>query len=144
MSDSAGVPEGYEILQRTQGPGFAGLVGPFYARRQGRELSLGLRIEQRHLNSRGSCHGGLLATLADSAMGCAVLSTCAAGQLFTTLELKLNFVRALLADSGLVRCEGTVLHRGGRIATAEARALDAKGRLYAHATSTCMILEAPR
>ena len=66
MSD---LPEGYELVQRTQGPGFAGLAGPFYAKRDGRALSLGLRIEQRHLNSRGTCHGGLLATLADIALG---------------------------------------------------------------------------
>jgi uncharacterized protein (TIGR00369 family) len=99
---------------------------------------------ERHYNPMASVHGGLLATLCDSAMGCAVLSTCAAGQLFTTLELKLNFVRPAFAESGLIRCAATVLHRGGRIATADARATDAAGTLYAHATSTCMILEAKR
>jgi uncharacterized protein (TIGR00369 family) len=99
---------------------------------------------ERHYNPMATVHGGLLATLCDSATGCAVFSTCAAGELFTTLELKLNFVKAALADSGLIRCEATVLHRGGRIATAEARAVDAKGTLYAHATSTCMILDAKR
>src|SRR5258706_16342862 len=69
MSDPAGIPEGYELVQRTQGPHFSGLAGPFYAKREGRELSLGLRVEQRHLNSRGSCHGGLLGTRADNAPG---------------------------------------------------------------------------
>src|SRR5436190_2716616 len=89
MSEAAGVPEGYEIVQRTQGATFAGLAGPFYAKREGRELSLGLRVEQRHLNSRGTCHGGLLATLADIALGYACVAATEDGQSknFVTIEL---------------------------------------------------------
>src|SRR6185503_15683680 len=86
MSD---IPEGYELVQRTQGPGFAGLAGPFYAKREGRALSLGLRIEQRHLNSRGTCHGGLLATLADIALGysCVAASEDGKGRTSVTMNL---------------------------------------------------------
>src|SRR5258706_10601313 len=86
MSD---LPEGYELVQRTQGPGFAGLAGPFYAKREGRALSLGLRIEQRHLNSRGSCHGGLLATLPDIALRYACVAPSEDGQSrnFVTIDL---------------------------------------------------------
>lgn len=92
------------------------------------------------LNSFGTVHGGVACTLLDSAMGCAVHSTLAAGTGFTTLELKVNLVRAVLADTGRIRAEGRVLHPGRRIATAEGRLLDAAGRLLAHGTTTCIIL----
>ncbi len=94
-----------------------------------------------HYNPMGGVHGGVSATLFDSAMGCAVLSTLPAGKRFTTLELHVNFVRGMTAASGRVRCEGRVLHAGSRIATAEARLVGDDGRLYGHATSTCMILD---
>jgi uncharacterized protein (TIGR00369 family) len=92
-----------------------------------------------HYNPIGVVHGGLAATLCDSAMGCAVHSILPAGARYTTLELKINFVRALTGTTGPVRCEATLIHRGSRVATAEARVVDAAGRLYAHATTTCMI-----
>lgn len=92
-----------------------------------------------HYNPIGSVHGGVISTLCDSAMGCAVQSTLPAGAGYTTVELKINFLRALTLASGPVRCEGQVIHVGGRIATAEARVLDETGRLYAHATTTCML-----
>ncbi|NTU83174.1 MAG: PaaI family thioesterase [Chloroflexales bacterium] len=92
-----------------------------------------------HYNPLGSVHGGVISTLCDSAMGCAVQSTLAAGSGYTTVELKVNFLRALTVGSGPVRCEGRVIHVGGRIATAEARVIDGAGRLYAHATTTCMV-----
>jgi uncharacterized protein (TIGR00369 family) len=100
-----------------------------------------------HYNPIGSVHGGVISTLCDSAMGCAVQSTLPAGAGYTTVELKVNFLRALTVASGPVRCEGQVIHAGARLATAEARVLDATGRLYAHATTTCMIFrpeEAPQ
>ena len=93
-----------------------------------------------HYNPIGVVHGGLAATLCDSAMGCAVHSTLPAGSAYTTLELKVNFVRALTRETGPVRCEGKVISVGGRIATAEARVTDAAGTLYAHATTTCLII----
>jgi len=73
-------------------------------------------------------------------MGCAVHSTLAAGVRYTTLEVKTNFIRPMTVETGLVRCEGTVLHAGSRVATAEGKVLDAAGRLLAHGTTTCLIL----
>jgi uncharacterized protein (TIGR00369 family) len=92
-----------------------------------------------HYNPIGVVHGGLAATLLDSAMGCAVHSTLPAGAGYTTLEIKVNYVRALTAETGEVRCEARVIHVGGRTATAEGKVLDAAGKLYAHATTTCIV-----
>lgn len=93
-----------------------------------------------HYNPIGAVHGGLAATLCDSAMGCAVHSTLPAGTAYTTIELKVNYIRALTKETGIVRCEGKTIAVGGRIATAEARMTDAAGTLYAHATTTCLII----
>jgi uncharacterized protein (TIGR00369 family) len=94
-----------------------------------------------HYNPIGLIHGGLAATLLDSAMGCAVHTTLPAGVGYTTLEIKVNYVRPIMAGKGTIRCEGTVIHRGSRTATASGRVIDDKGKLYAHATTTCLILE---
>ena len=93
-----------------------------------------------HYNPIGSVHGGVVATLCDSATGAAVHSTLQAGEAYTTLEIKVSFLRAVTADTGPVRCEGSVIARGARVATAEARLTDSGGKVYAHATSTCLIL----
>lgn len=93
-----------------------------------------------HENPLGTVHGGVLATLLDSALGCAVQTKLSGGASYTTIELKVNYIRPLLAGAGPVRCAAQVVHVGGRIATAEGRALGADGRLYAHATTTCMVL----
>jgi len=92
-----------------------------------------------HYNPIGVVHGGLAATLLDSAMGCAVHSVLPAGAGYTTLEIKVNYVRALTAETGAVRAEARVIHVGGRTATAEGKLLDAAGKLYAHGTTTCII-----
>lgn len=97
-----------------------------------------------HYNPIGSIHGGWAATLLDSCVGCAVQSVLPQGKGYTTLELKVNYVRGLSAETGPVRAEGKVVHAGSRTATAEGRLVDAAGKLYAHATTTCMILELPR
>jgi uncharacterized protein (TIGR00369 family) len=94
-----------------------------------------------HYNPIGVVHGGLALALLDSAMGCAVHSTLAAGVAYTTLEVKANFVRPLTAETGLVRCTGTVVHGGRTVATAEGRIVDAAGKLYAHGTSTLLIVD---
>jgi len=94
-----------------------------------------------HYNPIGVVHGGLLATVLDSAMGCSVHSTLARGTAYTTLELKVNFVRAATQSTGPLRCEARVLHRGKRSATAEGRVVDGAGKLYAHATTTCLLME---
>jgi uncharacterized protein (TIGR00369 family) len=93
----------------------------------------------RHYNPIGSVHGGVLATLLDTAAACSVHSTLAAGERYTSLDLNVKFLRAVTVDSGRLRCEGSVLQRGRRTALAEARLYDARRRLVAHATSTCMI-----
>jgi uncharacterized protein (TIGR00369 family) len=95
--------------------------------------------EFRHYNPIGTVHGGFAATLLDSALGCAVFSTMAKGEAWTTLELKLNFVRPIGQDTGAVRTEGRIVHRGRSVATAEGTVKDRAGKLYAHATTTCMI-----
>jgi uncharacterized protein (TIGR00369 family) len=92
-----------------------------------------------HYNPIGAVHGGLACTLFDSAMGCAVHTMLPAGVGYTTVELKVNFLRAIDAKTGRLLCEGTTIHVGGRIATAEARLRDERGKLYGHATTTCMI-----
>ncbi|MFT3923780.1 MAG: PaaI family thioesterase [Myxococcales bacterium] len=92
-------------------------------------------------NPLGSVHGGYAATLLDSVVGCAVHSTLPAGTTYTTLELKLNFTRALLASTGPVRAEGKIVHAGSKVATAEGRLVGVNDqKLYAHATTTCLIM----
>ena len=93
-----------------------------------------------HYNPIGVVHAGYAVTLLDSAMGCAFVATAEAGTRWTTLELKTNFTRALTVDTGRVRCIGTVLSRGRRVSTTEARILDSEDRLCAHATSTILVL----
>jgi uncharacterized protein (TIGR00369 family) len=93
-----------------------------------------------HYNPIGMVHGGLAATLCDSAMGCAVHSVLPAGVGYTTLEVKVNFLRPMTVATGVVRCEATVVSVGSRVATAEARVVDAAGKLYSHATTTCLLL----
>ena len=93
-----------------------------------------------HYNPIGSVHGGIALTLLDSAMGCAVHTLLEAGVGYTTLEVKANFVRPITAETGLVRCEGTVVHAGARVATAEGRVTDTAGKLLAHGTTTCLVL----
>ncbi len=95
-----------------------------------------------HYNPIGTVHAGFAATLLDSALACSIWSTAKVGEGWTTLELKLNLVRPLTDQTGLVRAEGRVLHRGRNVATSEAQLKDLSGRLYAHATSTCMIFPA--
>ena len=93
----------------------------------------------QHYNPIGSVHGGVALTLLDSAMGCAVHTLLDAGVGYTTIEVKTNFVRPITADTGRVRCEGVVIHKGSRVATAEGKLIDAEGKLLAHGTTTCLI-----
>jgi uncharacterized protein (TIGR00369 family) len=97
---------------------------------------------EQHYNPIGVVHAGLAATMLDSAMGVAVHSTLPKGEAYTTLETKFNLVRPVTADGGEIRCEGTVVHRGSRIATADGRLTRAAdGKLLAHGTSTCLIFQ---
>jgi uncharacterized protein (TIGR00369 family) len=94
-----------------------------------------------HLNPAGTAHGGLAATLLDSAMGLAVQSTLEKGVGQTTLEFKISLVRPITPDTGPIRAEGTVMSRGRRVGTAEGRLTDGTGRLLAHGTTTCLIFQ---
>ena len=94
-----------------------------------------------HYNPLGSVHGGWIATLLDSALGCAVHTTLPVGKGYTTLELKVNFIKALTDRVPRVRAIGQVIHAGARTATAEARLVGADGTLFAHATTTCLIFD---
>ncbi|WP_329123793.1 PaaI family thioesterase [Streptomyces sp. NBC_01465] len=91
-------------------------------------------------NPLGTVHGGIAATLLDSVMGCAVHTTLPAGVGYTTLELKVNYIRAAQTDGRTLTAEGTVIHAGRRTATAEGKVLDEQGKLVAHATTTCLVL----
>ncbi|MES2100997.1 MAG: PaaI family thioesterase [Pseudomonadota bacterium] len=97
----------------------------------------------RHYNPLGTVHGGWIATLLDSCVGCAVHSTLPAGKAYTTAELKINYVRAVTAKVLLLRAIGNVIHVGNRMATADGRLVGPDGKLYAHASTTCFIFDAP-
>ncbi len=93
-----------------------------------------------HYNPIGGVHGGVVATVMDSALGCAVQSQLPAGVGYTTLEIKINMIRAISSRTGRLRAEGRVVHGGRSTAVAEADLKDEQGRVYAHGTTTCLIL----
>ena len=108
------------------------------------EVAVGRAVFQgapqlKHYNPLGTVHGGWYATLLDSALGCAVHTTVAAGHGYTTAELGVNIVRAASAKTGPLRAIGQVIHSGRQLATAEARIVGPDGKLYAHATTTCLV-----
>lgn len=92
-----------------------------------------------YYNPLGSVHGGIAATLLDSVMGCCVHTTLKAGTGYATVEIKVNYVRAMTDKTGPVRAEGRIINVGSRIATSEGKLMDATGRLLAHGTTTCLI-----
>ena len=98
----------------------------------------------KHYNPLGTVHGGWYATLLDSAVGCAVHTLMPAGRNYTTAELSINIVRAASHQSGPLRAIGTVIHCGKQLATAEGRIVGPDGKLYAHATTTCLVFELPK
>ncbi|WP_211461918.1 PaaI family thioesterase [Collimonas silvisoli] len=95
--------------------------------------------DMRHYNPIGSVHGGYFCTLLDSALGCVVQSMLPKGSGYTTLELKVNLIRALTDKTGPVRAIGKVIQVGGRVGVAEANIVDVDGKIYAHATTTCLV-----
>lgn len=97
----------------------------------------------QHYNPIGSVHGGYFCSLLDSAVGCAVQSMLPKGMGYTTLELKVNLIRALTDRTGPVRAEGKVIQVGNRVGIAEGRITDVNGKLYAHATTTCLVFPLP-
>lgn len=95
-----------------------------------------------HENGLGIGHGGLAATMLDTALGCAVNTVMGHGQIFTTLEMRIHYTRAIKQGIGVIRCEAKIVHAGRRTATAEARIMDSAGKLYAHGTGTWIVYEA--
>jgi len=136
---------GLEFLQRIVSgelspPPFAALLNFDLVEVSDGRATFAVNPAEYHYNPIGVVHGGLAATLLDSAMGCAVHSMLPAGAGYTTLEIKVNFIRAMTAETGRVRCEAKIVHSGARTATAEGRIVDEAGKLYAHGTTTCLIL----
>ena len=141
--------DGYQRLQAMKRgdappPPAAALLGlSLDELRRGRTV-FSVVADELHENPMGTMHGGVVSTLVDTAMGCAVSSTLPADASFTTLELSTNFVRAITQSTGRVYAEGRVVHGGGRIVTTEARVYDDSGALYAHAKSTCLVMGGAR
>jgi len=139
---------GLEFLQRLAdgrlpAPPIATLLGFQPAEIESGRVVFVATPDARLYNPIGSVHGGYAATLLDSCMACAVHSKLNAGQSYTTVELKVNFARHISADTGQIRAEGKVIHFGRQIAFAEGRLTDTRGRLLAHATTTCLVLSFP-
>lgn len=140
-----GLP-GLEILHRISSglipaPPAAELVGftPSYVM-PGRVV-FAYEPREEHYNTLGAVHGGILSTVLDTVMGCAVQSRLDAGIAPVTIELKTSFVHPVTLDSGILRAEGRVVHPGSRVATADARLEGEDGTLYAHASSTWLIYD---
>ena len=119
------------------------LVGMWIAEvEEGRVVFAGEPAEDQY-NPMGTVHGGIGALLLDSAMGSSVQSMLPCGTSYTTLELKVNYLRPVMSQTGTVYGEGKLIHLGSRTATAEGRLTDGAGKLYAHATTTCLIFRPP-
>jgi uncharacterized protein (TIGR00369 family) len=108
---------------------------------EGRVVFEGIPSAQ-YLNPIGTIHGGWTATVLDGAMAYCVHSTLKAGEGYTTIEMKINYVRPVLPSTGVMRCESKLIHRGSRTATSEGRLFDERGKLLAHGSETCMIFPA--
>lgn len=120
-------------------PPIAVLMGMWVAEVSEGRVVFALEPQEFHYNPLGTMHGGVIATLLDSAVGCTIHTMLPAGTGYTTLELKVNYLKPITTGTGTLSCEGKVIHLGGSTATAEGRLLDQEGKLYAHATTTCMI-----
>ncbi|MFD9697727.1 PaaI family thioesterase [Lentzea sp. NPDC059081] len=120
-------------------PPVAALLGARLVSAEKGEVVFELDPGEHHYNPIGSVHGGVFATLLDSAAGCAVHSLLEAGTGYTSLDLAVRFLRPITTDTGTVTCTGTVAHQGRRTALAEARLTDRDGRLLATASSTCLV-----
>ncbi|WP_038170203.1 PaaI family thioesterase [Tomitella biformata] len=136
---------GLELLrwmttQEDPRPGIGKLLGMVPRTIEHGEVSFAITPRADFSNPLGSVHGGICATLLDSVMGCAVHSTLPAGVGYTTLELKLNYIRTVPLDAEEITGHGTVIHVGRTTATAEGKVFDSAGRLVAHGTTTCLIM----
>ena len=145
LSEAARSMSGIEFLQairdgKLPAAPIAALLGMRLAEVERGHAVFEVAPAEQHYNPIGVVHGGLAMTLLDSAMACSVQTHIPAGSGYTTLEVKVNLVRAITSSTGTLRAIGAALHVGNRIATAEGRLEDASGKLYAHGTTTCIIL----
>jgi uncharacterized protein (TIGR00369 family) len=140
VSDAAGLVALRERF--TDGPpvGVAELLGMRPVVVEAGTVTFACDADARFANPMGTVHGGIIATLLDSALGCAVQTTLPDGVGYTTLSLELKYLRPVTIDAGELRATGTVVHAGRKQATAEARLTDVAGRLLATATTTCLVL----
>jgi len=109
----------------------------------GRVVFAGVASQEVY-NGMGVAHGGFAATMLDSALGCAINTMMPAGRVFTTIDLQVHYTRPLRREVGELRCTANVVHAGSRVATSEGRITDAAGKVYAHGTTTCILVEPPR
>jgi uncharacterized protein (TIGR00369 family) len=121
-------------------PPIAALLGMRILQVDRGQVTFGLDVHEHLYNPIGSVHGGVFCTLLDSAMGCAVHASLDRGQAYTTLELKVNLVRALTVKTPSVVATGQVISAGRRVITASGQITGPDGTLYAHATTTCLVL----
>ncbi|MFK4102152.1 PaaI family thioesterase [Streptomyces sp. NPDC019531] len=138
---------GLELLRRVaarpaDSPGIGRLLGMRFDEVEHGRIVMSLDTRPDFANPLGTVHGGIAATLLDAVMACAVHSTLPAGVGYTTLELKVNYIRSAHTDGQTLTATGTLIHAGRSTATAEGKVLDESGKLVAHATTTCMILPA--
>ncbi len=127
------------VAGRLPAPPIAKALGFWISEVEAGRVVFGYEPVADHYNPLGSIHGGIAATLLDSVMGFSVHTTLKAGSGYTTVEIKINYVRPMTHKTGPVRAEGKVINVGSRIATAEGRLTDASGKLLAHGTTTCLI-----
>jgi uncharacterized protein (TIGR00369 family) len=145
---AVGTSSGLEMLQAMRDgkippPPILQLVGGTGFEVEEGKVTVLMPAEEFHYNPLGTVHGGIIATLLDTAAGCTVHSTLPVGVGYTSLDLMTRFIKPVTVASGLLRCEGAIINRGRRTAVAEARLYDERGALLAHATSTCLIFEIP-
>jgi uncharacterized protein (TIGR00369 family) len=135
---------GLERMQRVaagegQGAPMVRLLGMRMTEVSEGRVVLVAELRPEHENGLGIAHGGFAATMLDTALSCAVNTTMPAGKVFTTLEMKVNYIRAVTGEAGKLTCTGTVIHSGRQTATAEGRIVGEDGTLYAHGTVTCIL-----
>jgi uncharacterized protein (TIGR00369 family) len=143
-----GTSSGLEMLQamrdgRLPAPPILQLVGATGFDAEEGKVTVYMPAAEFHYNPLGSVHGGVIATLLDTAAGCTVHSTLPAGVGYTSLDLMTRFIKPVTVNSGTLRCEGAIISRGRRTAVAESHLYDERGKLLAHATSTCLIFDLP-
>ena len=147
LREAAMSSTGMEFISRLMSGGVAAPIGATIDMRgvevKEGEVTFAFTPQEFHYNPLGTVHGGIFSTVLDSAVGCAIHTTLARGQGFTSLTLEVKFLRAATAETGRLLCTGKVVSRGRTVATAEAAVRDESGRLYATATTTCMVFAAP-